>query len=70
MSEDRGPAVKTVEELNAYIDLLTMERQQLRSVAADAKALETNRIAIAEAQWQLSYALIDRYVSTPAADAA
>jgi hypothetical protein len=59
-------AVNSVEELKKYIDRLTVERQQMRADAAAAAALEQNRLEIAQAQWQLSYALIDRYLPATA----
>jgi FtsZ-binding cell division protein ZapB len=58
-------AVKSVEELKTHLDRLTAERQQLRTNAAEADVLERNRLEIAQAQWQLSYALIDRYLPAP-----
>jgi hypothetical protein len=53
--------MRTVEELQSLIDRLTAERQQLRTVHADRDSLESNRREIAAAQWELSYALIERY---------
>ena len=48
------------------IETLTLERQQMRAAGASATALERNRIKIARAQWELSYALIDRYLPAAA----
>jgi hypothetical protein len=58
---EAAPAPRSVEELQALIELLTAERQQLRTAQASADELERNRRAIAATQWQLSYALIARY---------
>ena len=55
-------ATQTVESLNERLGRLTCERQDLRANGAGAVALEQNRIAIAGAQWELAYALIERYV--------
>ena len=63
----RRPAAPTVESLNDRLGTLTRERQELRSNGAGSVALEQNRVAIARAQWDLSYALIERYLPGPAA---
>jgi hypothetical protein len=47
---------------------LVLERQQLRLGGAPAEELERNRLAIVNCQWELSRALIDRYLH-PAATA-
>jgi hypothetical protein len=61
----------TVESLTDQLDRLTCERQALRASEAGSVVLERNRVAIARAQWDLSYALIERYLpSTPAAQSA
>ncbi|MEP6910419.1 MAG: hypothetical protein ABI896_08320 [Actinomycetota bacterium] len=57
----------TVESLTEQLNCLTRERQSLRSNGAGSVALEQNRVAIAQAQWELSYALIERYLPKPAA---
>ena len=57
----------TVESLTELLSSLTLERQALRSSEAGSVDLERNRMAIAKAQWELSYALIERYVPGPAA---
>ena len=57
----------TVELLSEQLGVLTRERQDLRTNDASAVALEQNRVAIARAQWYLSYALIERYLPKPAA---
>jgi hypothetical protein len=41
---------------------LVNERQQLRTAGAPAEELERNRLAIVHCQWELSRALIDRYL--------
>ena len=65
----RRARASTVEALSERIDALTRERQQLRASGAGSVALEQNRLAIAGAQWELSYALIERYLPQPAAAA-
>ena len=57
----------TVESLSDQLGALTRERQDLRASDAGSVALEQNRVAIARAQWELSYALIERYLPKPAA---
>ena len=66
----RRPVTPTVESLNERLCDLTCERQQLRANGADSVALERNRVAIAGAQWELSYALIERYLPQQVAAAA
>jgi hypothetical protein len=63
----RRRAASTVETLTELLGSLTRERQDLRASKAGSTVLEQNRIAIARAQWELSYALIDRYLPNPAA---
>jgi len=60
----------TVESLNDRLGALARERQELRLTGAGSVALERNRVAITRAQWELSYALIERYLPKPAAAAA
>ncbi len=55
----------TVESLTERLDVLTRERQDLRANDAGSVALEQNRVAIAQAQRELSYALIERYLPKP-----
>jgi hypothetical protein len=50
-----------VEELEARVRDLVLERQRLRETGAAALELERNRRAIVEANQQLSLALIARY---------
>ena len=52
----------SAEELAARLEALVAERQELRSRAASARALERNRLRIARTQWELSHVLIDRYL--------
>jgi hypothetical protein len=49
---------------------LVDERQRLRSEGAPAEELELNRLAIVHCQWELSRALIDRYLAPAAAPSA
>ena len=63
----RRPETQTVESLNERLGVLCRERQELRARNAGSVALEQNRVAIARAQWELSYALIERYLPNPAA---
>ena len=56
----------SVEALLLLLETLTRERQGLRQDLAEARALERNRLAIVEAQWDLSHALIRRYLSAAA----
>jgi hypothetical protein len=62
----RGHGRHTVEALMEEISALTAERQRLRDEGADARRLERNRVKLARAQWELSHALIERYL--PSAD--
>ncbi len=66
----RLPARETVESLTQHISTLTTERQALRTNGASETALERNRVQIARAQWELSYALIERYLPSSAEQAA
>jgi len=52
----------TVEELVYQIAQLVAERQELRRAGSPAAAMERNRLQIARAQWELSYALIARHL--------
>ena len=66
----RLPTRESVESLTRRISTLTTERQALRTNDASETALEHNRVEIARAQWELSYALIERYLPNPAEQAA
>jgi hypothetical protein len=63
----RGSRLRSVEELSAVIAELAAERQSLRARGADEGVLERNRIKLARAQWELSYALIERHLPAFAA---
>lgn len=52
----------TVENLLHQIGHLVAERQRLRRDGGSSEALEENRREIARLQWDLSHALIDRYL--------
>jgi len=56
----------TVESLLEQIGILVTERQRLRRDGGTPQALEENRREIARLQWDLSHALIDRYLPTAA----
>jgi len=56
----------SVEALLQQLEQLTRERQDLRLVLAEVSHLERNRLAIVQAQWDLSRALIRRYLPEPA----
>jgi hypothetical protein len=58
----RGNTRPSVEVLLEDISRLTAERQRLRERGVDAMKLERNRVKLARAQWQLSHALIERYL--------
>jgi hypothetical protein len=58
----RGHMRRTVEALLDEISALTAERQHLRDQGANGSRLERNRVKLARTQWELSYALIDRYL--------
>jgi hypothetical protein len=59
-----GPSRRDVEALADLHATLVLERQQLRSDGAAMADLERNRLAIVQCQWELSRALIDRYLTT------
>jgi len=59
-----------LERLTQLHTTLVDERQQLRRNAAPAEALERNRLAIVQCQWELSRALIERYLPPAAAPSA
>ena len=52
----------SVEALLEHIDDLSRQRQELRAEHASVDTLEENRLAIVEAQWDLSRALVKRYL--------
>ena len=51
-----------VETLTELHTALVRERQELRSHGAALEALEQNRLAIVHCQWEISRALIERYL--------
>lgn len=58
----RGPSRPTVEALMGEIEHLTAERQRLRERGVNGSRLERNRVKLARKQWELSHALIERYL--------
>jgi hypothetical protein len=58
----RAHARPTVEALLEEISSLTAERQSLRDQGVNGSRLEGNRVKLARKQWDLSHALIDRYL--------
>ncbi len=68
----RLTAVRTnsVEDVQVRLDRLNLERQELRTRNVVDDVLERNRLAIVAAQWELSHALIERYLAVPHRDAA
>ena len=58
----RGHSRPTVEALQEEISSLTAERQNLRDQGVNGSLLERNRLKLARKQWELSHALIDRYL--------
>jgi hypothetical protein len=67
IDERRSAEQATVESLTGRISVLCTERQSLRTNGASETDLERNRVEIARAQWELSHALIERYLPNPAA---
>ena len=59
-----------LESLTQLHTTLVDERQQLRRNAAPTEELERNRLAIVRCQWELSRALIERYLPPAAAPSA
>ena len=62
-----GPPRRNVETLTELHTALVRERQELRAGGAQGEALEQNRLAIVHCQWELSRALIERYLPPAAA---
>jgi hypothetical protein len=61
---------ESVEALMELIGDLTAERQRLRDTGAPASKLERNRVKLARTQWELSHALIERYLPVQRSQAA
>jgi hypothetical protein len=59
----RGRPLRNVETLAELHAELVRERQDLRAGDAELAALEQNRLAIVHCQWELSRALIERYLA-------
>jgi hypothetical protein len=66
----RGHTRPTVETLLEQISGLTVERQRLRERGIDGSRLERNRVKLARTQWELSHALIERYLPADQTQAA
>jgi hypothetical protein len=62
--------MRDADSLLAEISRLVVERQHLRTEQAGDEQLERNRREIAQAQWDLSHALIRRFGPGAAAAAA
>jgi hypothetical protein len=58
----RGHPRPSVEAVLDQISDLTSERQRLREQGVNGSKLERNRVKLARAQWELSHALIERYL--------
>jgi hypothetical protein len=58
----RGRSRPSVEALLEEIAGLTTQRQSLRDQGINGSRLEHNRVTLAKKQWELSHALIDRYL--------
>ena len=66
-SRSRAARQLDPEVLRQLHTTLVNERQELRRDGAAAEELERNRLAIVECQWELSRALIERYLPPAAA---
>jgi len=66
----RGHTLLTVEMLQEQISGLAAERQHLREQGINGSRLERNRVKLARTQWQLSHALIERYLPADQTQAA
>jgi len=66
----RGHTRPTVEILLEEISGLTVERQRLRDQGVNGARLERNRVKLARTQWELSHALIERYLPSDQSQAA
>ena len=66
----RSSARLSIEMLTERHDDLVRRRQELRTAGADPSLLEKNRVEIARCQFELSHALIERYLVHTAAQTA
>ena len=66
----RGHTRPTVETLLEQISGLAVERQRLRDRGINGSRLERNRVKLARTQWELSHALIERYLPADQTQAA
>jgi hypothetical protein len=62
-----NPGEHTLETIQAEIQRIVAERQELRAGGAPADALEENRRALADAQARFSRLLIQEYLPASAA---
>jgi hypothetical protein len=53
------------EQLQVELSLLALARQRLREARSTCESLETNRLEIGRCQYELSRALIRRYLPRP-----
>jgi hypothetical protein len=65
-----APGALSVEALQERIGSIAAERQELRFAGAAPADLEVNRRLLAATQWELSHALIQRYLPALARKAA
>ncbi len=70
MQLDFEASESSPEQLQLKLELLACERERLRENGGACDLLERNRLAIGRCQYQLSYALIRRYLVLPAKRAA
>lgn len=63
-------SASTPEQIQLQLALLACERQQLRENGGTRESLERNRLAIGRCQYELSHALIRRYLAWPVQRAA
>jgi hypothetical protein len=66
----RSSGQADLESLKQLHTKLVNERQELRSLGAPPDQLERNRLAIVSCQWELSRALIERYLQPAASPTA
>jgi hypothetical protein len=66
-SRFRRRRASSVEDLQAEIGALVARRQQLHERGVGHDMLERNRRQLARCQWELSFALVERYRPEPRA---